>query len=391
MEKSFVERVVAAVRSVVPADAANAALHEPWFGGNEWKYVKECIDTGWVSSVGAFVDRFEREVAAYTGARRAIATVNGTAALHLGLVLLGVRPGDEVLMPSLTFVATANAVAYQQAVPHFCEIELDSFGLDALKLRRRLGEIVERRGGECFNRRTGRRIAALVAVHIFGHPSDVDALSALCAEFGLPLLEDAAESLGSFRGGRHTGTTGRIGTLSFNGNKVVTTGGGGMILTDDQALADRSKHLSTTAKLPHKWAFEHDQVGYNYRMPNLNAALGCAQLEQLPGFLALKRALAARYSSALEGIAGVQFAFEPEGCQSNYWLSSLLLDEAHEAARDELLLALHAAGLGARPTWTPMHQLPMYAACPRMELSVTEAAARRVVSLPSGVGLCGAR
>jgi perosamine synthetase len=389
--KLSVEQVVDAVRGVLPHGVAQAALHEPHFGGNEWTYVKQCIDTGWVSSVGAFVDRFERDVAAYTGAARAIATVNGTAALHLSLVLLGVRAGDEVLMPSLTFVGTANAVAHQQAVPHFCDIDAGNLGLDAEKLEKWLSEIAELRDGKCVNRRSGRRIGAVIAVHIFGHPADVERLAQICDHYGLPLIEDAAESLGAFRAGRHTGTTGRIGILSFNGNKIITTGGGGMLITNDVALADRAKHLSTTAKLPHKWAFDHDQVGYNYRLPNLNAALGCAQLEQLGGFLAQKRKLAERYAAALSGIAGVRFMREPASCQSNYWLCSLMLEPSVESDRDALLAALHAVGIAARPAWRSMHELPMYSSAPRMDLSVAEACARRLVSLPSGVALCPAQ
>ncbi len=381
-------RIVDAVRSALPAAAQKAALHEPFFGGNEWSYVKSCLDEGWVSSVGAFVDRFERDIAQVTGARRAIATVNGTAALHLSLVLHGVVAGDEVLLPSLTFVATANAVAHQQAVPHFCDIDTTTLSLDADKLGAWLDRIVVRREGQCWNRNTGRRIAAVIAVHIFGHPADVARVQQVCDRFGLALIEDAAESLGAYRDGKHTGTTGHCATLSFNGNKIVTTGGGGMIITSDEALAERAKHLSTTAKLPHRWAFEHDAIGYNYRMPNLNAALGCAQLEQLPVFLARKRLLAERYAAALAPVAGVQFMAEPPGSRSNHWLNTLLLDEALGPSRDLLLAALHDAGIAARPAWQLMHLLPMYAACPRMDLPVSESYAQRIVNLPSGVALC---
>ncbi len=388
MTKLALDRIVAAVQAALPAKTTRAALHEPHFGGNEWLYVKQCIDEGWVSSVGAFVDRFERDMAAYTGARRAIAVVNGTAALHLSLVLHGVRAGDEVLLPTLTFVATANAVAQQQAVPHFCDVDPSTLGLDPKKLDAWLQEIVVRKDGRCVNRLTGRSIAAVIAVHIFGHPAEVASVREVCDRFGLPLIEDAAESLGAYRDGRHTGTLGHCGTLSFNGNKILTTGGGGMLLTNDEALADRGKHLSTTAKVPHAWAFDHDQVGYNYRLPNINAALGCAQLEELDTFLARKRLLAERYAEALSGIPGIELLREPASCRSNHWLNTLMLAAEHAAERDQLLGALHAAGLAARPAWNLMHTLPMYRDCPRMELGVAEDCARRLINLPSGVALC---
>ena len=333
--------VVAALKSVV--GERRVALHEPSFGGNEWLYAKECLDTGWVSSVGKFVDRFEHDLAEFTGAAHAIAVVNGTAALHVCLMLAGVGRGDEVLVPAMTFIATANAVSYCGAVPHFVEIAEDTLGVDPAALAAYLAEIAEIRDGVCVNRNTGRPIRALLPMHAFGHPADIDGLLAVCARFGLVLVEDAAESLGSYYHGRHTGNFGKVASLSFNGNKVVTTGGGGAILTNDAELAKRAKHLTTTAKLPHRWAFNHDAVGFNYRLPNINAALGCAQLEQLPGFLAAKRRLFALYRDAFAGLSGGRIFAEPEGCRGNYWLQVLLLDQADADQRDAILAATNDA------------------------------------------------
>jgi aminotransferase in exopolysaccharide biosynthesis len=366
---------------------APAALHEPRFAGSEWAYLKDCLDSTFVSSVGAYVDRFEADLCRFAGARHAVAVVNGTAALHLALELAGVRAGDEVLMPSLTFVATANAVSYCRAVPHFVDSEVCSLGIDVVALREHLVANTERRAALCVNRRTGRVIRALVPMHTFGHPGDIDGLMALSHDFGLALVEDATESLGSRYHGRHTGTFGRLGTLSFNGNKTITTGGGGAILTDDAELARAAKHLSTTAKRPHRWRYEHDRIGYNYRMPNINAALGCAQLEQLEGFLASKRRLHARYQQVFCGVEGLSLMNEPAGCESNYWLHAMLLDEAFAPQRDAVLEATNQAGFGTRPVWAPMHTLAPYADCPRMALDTAESIERRLVNLPSSAGL----
>lgn len=381
------EALLARLKSVLPQDGHPLALHEPRFVGNEWRYVKDCIDTGWVSTVGEYVTRFERQLEAYTGAAHAVAVVNGTAALHICLLLAGVQRNDEVIIPSLTFIATANAVSYCGAVALLADSEGGSLGMDAEKLARFLSANAELRDGACFNKLTGRRIAALMPMHTFGHPVAVDELVRLADQWHIPLVEDAAESLGSYYKGRHTGNFGKIAGLSFNGNKVITTGGGGAILTNSPELAKRAKHLSTTARLPHKWSFIHDEVGYNYRMPNINAALGCAQLECLPDFLARKRTLAQRYMAALKDLPGVRFVTEPVGTQSNYWLNTLLLDASDETHRDSILEALNQAGLGARPAWTLMHQLPMFAQSPRMDLSVAEDLARRIINIPSSVAL----
>ena len=363
------------------------ALHEPHFGGSEWAYLKECLDSTYVSSVGKFVDRFEADLAAYTGAKHAIAVVNGTCALHVALRLAGVRPGDEVLVPALTFVATASAVTYCGAAPHFVDSEERTLGLDPQALRSYLHDMSEIRSGHCVNRTTGNVIRALVPMHTFGHPVDIEGVLAVAQDFRLALVEDAAESLGSYYHGRHTGTFGLMGTLSFNGNKTITTGGGGAILTNDPELATRAKHLTTTAKVPHRWDFVHDDIGYNYRLPNVNAALGCAQLETLPDLLAAKRRVFDRYQAAFAGVQRARILAEPNGCRSNYWLQTLLLDEAVAAMRDAILSATNDAGLMTRPAWTLMHRLSPYAAFPRMALPVAERLERRLINLPSSAQL----
>jgi len=378
---SLATEITRAVRQVV--GTAPAALHEPCFGGREWEYLKECLDSNFVSSVGPFVDRFEHELAEYTGVARAVAVVNGTAALQVALTLAGVRPGDEVLAPALTFVATANAIWYCGAFPHFVDSEEQTLGLDPIALRTHLESTVDRRNGECVNRRTGRIIRAVVPMHAFGHPVAIEAVSAVAADFHLALVEDAAESLGSTVRGRHCGTFGLLSTLSFNGNKTITTGGGGAILTNDESLAARAKHITTTAKVPHRWDYVHDQVGFNYRLPNLNAALGCAQLEQLPQFLAAKRRLFLKYADAFAGIERVRLLAEPAGCHSNYWLQTLLLDEEVAGQRDEVLAATNDTGLMTRPPWRLLHRLAPYADAPRGPLPVAESIERRVINIPS--------
>ena len=378
---SLAQQVVSAIESVV--GPGPVMLHEPRFQGNEWSYLKECLDSTFVSSVGKFVDRFEAELAAYTGAKHAVAVVNGTAALQVALRLAGVQANDEVLMPALSFVATAASAMHAGAVPHFADCEERTLGLDPRAIREYLAGIAELRGGQCVNRQTGRVIRALVPMHTFGHPVDIDGILAVGQDFHLAVVEDAAESLGSTVHGRHTGTFGLLGTLSFNGNKTVTTGGGGAILTNDPILAKHAKHLTTTAKVPHRWAFVHDEVGYNYRMPNLNAALGCAQLEQLPGFLTAKRRLFDRYAAAFAPVPRAHVVKEPEGCHSNYWLQTLMLDASAAGERDAILTATNDAGFMTRPTWTLMHQLDPYRACPRMPLPCAESLAQRLINLPS--------
>ena len=377
--------LVARLKSALPQHETPLALHEPRFQGNEWAYVKDCLDTGWVSSVGEYVNRFERMLAEYTGVKHAIAVVNGTAALHMCLQLSGVERNDEVVIPSLTFIATANAISYCGAVPLFADNNEDTLGIDPVALQKFLEGNAEIRDNACFNRQTGRKIAAIMPMHTFGLPVDIDALLKIADEWKLAFIEDAAESLGSFYKGRHTGNFGKISGLSFNGNKIVTTGGGGAILTNDPELAKRAKHLTTTARVAHKWAFLHDEIGYNYRLPNINAALGCAQMESLPEFVQRKRELARRYQIALEGFKGLRFVSERAGTQSNYWLNAILLDRPDYGQRDEVLENLNNAGLTSRPVWTLLHTLPMFADCPRMPLPVAENLASRIVNIPSSV------
>jgi perosamine synthetase len=381
------QKVLDAIRSCLPASHQRAALHEPLFAGNEWKYVKDCIDTGWVSTAGEYVGRFESMLAEYTGAKHAIAAVNGTAALHICLLLAGVRPDDEVLIPSLTFIATANAVSYCAAIPHFVDSEESTLGLDPAALGVYLERIAELRGGECINRASGRVIRAVMPMHTFGHPVDLDPLVEVCKRFHIALIEDAAESLGSRYKGVHTGNRGVVAGLSFNGNKTVTTGGGGAIIVNDDAVALRAKHLTTTARIPRGYEFIHDEVGFNYRLPNLNAALGVAQLEELPDFVARKRRLAERYAQVFGDVPGIRFFKEASFAQSNYWLNALLLDKADVAGRNALLDFLNANGIGARPVWNLLHELPVYAACPHAELPVAQQLAARIINIPSSVFL----
>jgi aminotransferase in exopolysaccharide biosynthesis len=374
-------KVVDAIRAVV--GAGPVGLHEPSFNGNEWLYLKECLDSSFVSSVGQFVDRFEYDLVNFTGAKHAIAVVNGTAALHIALKLAGVSAGDEVLVPALTFVATANAISYCNASPHFVDSEIATLGMDAVKLRDYLKGHTEQQSNKCINRITGRVIRAMVPMHTFGHPVDVNSLLAIANDFNIVMVEDAAESLGSYYQGQHTGCFGLLGTLSFNGNKTITTGGGGAILTNDSELARQAKHLTTTSKIPHAWEFRHDQVGYNYRLPNLNAALGCAQLEQLPLKLSAKRALLSSYQIAFKKIAGVKLVTEPVSCKSNYWLQTLLLDVKYENERDTILRATNNAGYMTRPAWTLMSELVPFKKFPCMDLTVAKSLERRLINIPS--------
>ena len=377
--------VVEAIRAVV--GPGTLALHEPRFQGQEASFLMDCLASTYVSWVGAYVDRFESDLATLTGAKHAVAVVNGTAALHIALLLAGVQPDDEVLLPTFTFVATANAIRYCQATPHFVDSEVTTLGLDAHALHEHLAAYTQMKNGVCINRYTGRVIRAVLPMHTFGCPVDLGALMTVATEFNLQVIEDAAESLGSYYKGQHTGTSGIFGTLSFNGNKIVTTGGGGALLTNDTELARKAKHLTTTAKVAHRWEFVHDQLGYNYRMPNINAALGCAQLEQLPVFVAQKRTLHDRYKLAFASVDGIRLWSEPAHCTSNYWLQSLLLDEPDLALRDAILAAANDAGLMTRPAWTLMHELPMYAHMPRAQLPVAQSIAARLINIPSSAGL----
>lgn len=375
-------RLVEAVRSVIGPAPEFIPLHEPEFAGREWEYVKDCIDTGWVSSVGSYVDRIEVMLGELTQAK-AVACVNGTAALHMCYKLAGVAAGDEVLVPSLTFVATVNPIHYIGAIPHFVDSSPVTLGVDAGALDAYLEEIAELRDGRCVNRATNRPISALVVTHIFGHAADMDALVEVAARWNIVVVEDAAEALGTSYKGRPAGSIGTIAALSFNGNKIVTTGGGGAIVTTDPVLAQRAKHLTTTAKLPHRWRFDHDEVAYNYRMPNLNAALGCAQIERLGDAIARKARLAEGYRGAIAPIDGVSFVDAPNFSQSNHWLNALTLDGATMEDRDVVLGMLNDANYMSRPIWTLCHRLPMNADAPAAPLPVATRLEREVINIPS--------
>lgn len=357
-------------------------LHAPVFRGNEKFYVAETIDSTFVSSVGAFVDRFEQDIATYTGSPRAVSTVNGTAALHVALRLVGVGQGDYVITQPLTFVATCNAIAYCGAMPIFVDVDRHTLGLSPTAVQAWLTENAYRDdAGQCRRCEDDRAIRACLPMHTFGHPADINGLLRVCSDWGLPLVEDAAESLGSMYHDQHTGTFGDLGALSFNGNKIITTGGGGMLLASE-ALGERAKHLTTTAKQPHSYEYVHEELGYNYRLPNLNAALGCAQLEQLDAYISEKRELAGGYAACL---AGSEFTFvsEPQGCRSNYWLNALVCPD--RAQRDQFLQVTNEQGVMTRPIWRLMNRLPMYANAPAGELPNALWLEARVVNLPSGI------
>lgn len=357
-------------------------LHAPVFPGKEREYVVDTIESTFVSSVGEYVDRFERDIAKYTASPKAVATVNGTAALHIALQLAGVKRNDLVITQPLTFIATCNAISYCGAEPVFVDVDRHTLGMSPTALETWLSENAYLGDdGICRTRSDARIVRACLPMHTFGHPADLDELLKVCERWNLLLIEDAAESLGSYYKGRHTGTFGFLGTLSFNGNKIITTGGGGMILAGD-AVGARAKHLTTTAKKPHPYEYVHDEVGYNYRLPNLNAALGCAQLEQLEGFVNNKRILAARYIDLLKD-SDLEFITEPKNCRSNYWLNAVICENRKH--RDSLLAATNDEGVMTRPIWALMSHLPMYANCQRGELTTAEWLEARVVNLPSSV------
>ncbi len=357
-------------------------LHEPTFNGKEKEYLNECIDSTFVSSVGKFVDQFEQQIAEYTGAKHAIVTVNGTAAIQIGLIVAGVEQDDEVITQPLTFISTANAIQYCNATPIFLDVDKDTLGLSPIALKTFLENETTQVDGHCVNKKTNKRISACVPMHTFGHPARIDEIVSICNEHNIAVVEDAAESLGSYYKGKHTGTFGLVGAISFNGNKVMTTGGGGMILTNDVVLAKKAKHITTQAKMPHAWEYAHDEIGYNYRMPNINAALGCAQLEQLPTFIASKRKLAESYRTICDTL-GLQFLNEPADSISNYWLNAVILENREE--RDAFLSITNESKVGTRPIWQLMNKLPMYKHCQTDALENAMWLEDRVVNLPSTV------
>jgi aminotransferase in exopolysaccharide biosynthesis len=378
--------IVDLIRSLYHEQEAFIPLHDPRFIGNEKKYLEECIDSNFVSSVGEFVGKFERMCAEYTGSKYAVAAMNGTAALHVALQLCGVKRDDEVITQSLTFIATANAITYTGAKPVFLDVDRETMGLSPDRVERWLAENAEKRGDSAYNKKTGRRIAACVPMHTFGHPVKIDRLAEVLESYNIPLIEDAAESLGSLFRGKHTGTFGRAGILSFNGNKIITTGGGGMILTDDEKLAVKAKHITTQAKVPHAWEYVHDMTGYNYRLTNINAALGCAQMETLDQFIALKRELAFQYREFFKDSEFIFFD-ELEGCRSNFWLNVIITKDRKR--RDEVLEYTNSKGVMTRPIWELMNRLPMYRDYQTDGLENSCWFADRVVNLPSSAYIEG--
>lgn len=358
-------------------------LSIPVFTGNEKKYLNECIDTTYVSSVGKFVDRFEEMVAEYTGAKKAVVCVSGTNALHMAMMLVGVERNDEVLTQALTFIATCNAISYIGAHPVFIDVDKDTMGLSPNAVKKWLEENAEIKEGTCYNKTTSRRIKACVPMHTFGHPVHLNELIEVCKEWHIELVEDAAESLGSFYQGKHTGTFGKVGAISFNGNKTITTGGGGMLLFMDEKLGEFAKHLTTQAKVPHRWEFIHDHIGYNYRMPNINAALGCAQMEHLEEFVLNKRQTALQYADFFKNINEIDFFTEPADCRSNYWLNAIILKDKQEQL--DFLQQSNENGIMTRPIWELMNRLPMFKYCQKDCLKNTIWFADRVVNIPSSV------
>ncbi len=362
-------------------------LHAPLFIGNEKKYLNECIDTTFVSSIGKFVDRFEEGIAAYTGAKKAVVCVSGTNALHMAMMLVGVERDDEILTQALTFIATCNAISYIGAHPVFIDVDKDTLGLSSKAVKAWLTKNAEVKNDTCYNKHTGRRVKACIPMHTFGHPVKIDELVDICKEWYIELVEDAAESLGSFYKGQHTGTFGKVSAISFNGNKTITTGGGGMLLFQDEELGIFAKHLTTQAKVPHRWAFVHDYIGYNYRMPNINAALGCAQLENLERYVQDKRETAEKYAEFFKDIPDITFFTEPDNSRSNYWLNVVVLKD--KKAQQDFLEYTNDNGIMTRPVWELMNRLEMFKHCETDGLENTEWLADRIVNIPSSVRLKG--
>ncbi len=376
------KKIVQFIRQTFKQPEGFIPLHAPVFIGNEKKYLEECIDSTFVSSVGKFVDRFEEDIASFTSANKAVACVNGTNALHIALLLAGVKQNDEVVTQPLTFIATVNAISYCGAHPVFVDIDKDTLGLSPKALEIFLCNNTEQKADGCYNKTTKRKIAAVVPMHTFGHPCRIDEIAKICNQYRIELIEDAAESLGSYYKGQHTGTFGKIGVLSFNGNKVITTGGGGMLLFNNIELANKAKHLTTQAKVPHPWEFVHDEIGYNYRMPNINAALGCAQLENLDKFIKAKRELARKYNLFFNEL-GVDFVLENKDSKSNYWLNAIILKDREE--RDAFLEYTNSKGIMTRPAWKLMNRLPMFQNAQCGDLSNAEWIADRLVNISSSV------
>ena len=362
-------------------------LHEPFFSGNETKYLEACVSTNFVSTVGKFVTKFEEMLSKLTGAKHVIATVNGTSALHLSLLCLGIKPKDEVLLPALTFVGSASSIHYCDGIPHFCDISEDDLNIDLDKLRDHLKFTVEKHHGHSINKYTNNRIAAIMPVHVYGQPVDMETLLSIASEYKLTIIEDAAESLGSFLNYKHTGTFGEIGCLSFNGNKIITTGGGGAVMTNDDMLAKQIRHMSTTAKIAHPWELSHDEIGYNYRMPNINAALGCAQLELFSDLIENKRSLHMKYKKEFDSIPWLRLISENNKSISNYWLNTIILKNNEDCFQKKLIETCHKEKIFLRPSWKPLHLLPMFQSCPKSDLNTASFLQKKIINLPSSAFL----
>ena len=377
--------ILQSIRSVIKSK--KVGLHEPYLGENEKRYLKKCIESGFVSYLGEYVMNLEKKITDYTGAKYAVTTNSGTSALHLACRLLEINNNCEVLMPALSFVAPANAVSYMNGTPHFVDIEDETFGIDPQKLRNYLSNTTYLSNLGCINKRTKKVIKAIIVIHAYGHPAQIQKIIRIANEFKIKVIEDAAESLGSFYNNKHTGLFGDIGVLSFNGNKVITTGGGGALLTKNKKIYENAKHLSTTAKIKHKWEYIHNEVGYNYRMPNINAAVGCSQFERISKLLKYKRKLARKYQIIFEDYDEVKFMKEQKNSISNYWLNTIIIDKNFKSIRDDLLQKLHKNGYQARPLWEPLNKLKMFKACPKDNLAITNDVVSRTINLPSGYNI----
>jgi len=382
------EKILEGLRTVLPNPQLGYGLHEPSFDAEEVSLTKECIESGWISYRSQFVDQFEQMLAEFLKVPYVISTVSGTAALHIALLALGLKPNEEVLVPALTFVATTNAISYCGAIPHLVDSCEENLGIDVEKLNEYLKKNTQlNSNGQLVNKNTGNLVKGIIPVHIFGHAVDMKPLCELATQYHLWILEDAAESLGSLYENSYTGTLGTIGVTSFNGNKIITTGGGGAVLVKDPELAKRIRHLSTTAKVAHPWEFWHDEVGYNYRMPGVNAAIGCAQLRKLQRFLENKRKLASAYQDIFKDFDEITYFKEPHYCKSNYWLNAILLKEEYKQQKDLILEHLNQHKIFSRGVWVPMHKLPAFGKTPRMDLNTAENLYDRIINLPSSPSL----
>ncbi len=387
MEKELLNNIVKSIGNFNSHKKSEVYLHEPNIDKDDWSSVKKCLERNFVSTVGNYVNEFEDELRKYTKSKYVVAIVNGTSAIHVSLKVLGVRFNDEVLMPSLNFVASANAANYCGAIPHFVEVEKETMSVDPKKLKEYLKKLILFRKGHAYNKKTKRRISCFILLHLFGHPSKTDSIKKILSEFNIPMIEDAAEALGSFYKKKHLGTFGTIGVLSFNGNKIITTGSGGAILTNNKSIAKKLKFLTTTAKIPHKWRYEYSDIGFNYRLAGINAALGCSQLKKLKNYVKLKRKLFYIYLKNFVGSKNFEIFKEPKFSKSNYWLQTLLLKKSSLKNRDRLIKIMNKKGFSVRPVWKPLHKLKHLKSCPKMNLNITEDLEGRIINLPSSAYL----